>query len=100
MVSTNKNIALIGCTGLVGQALCRQLLAEGYALRVLVRSQAPAWLDELQAQHGTVTCLQWDGGAEPIPLEHFSGCQAVVNLAGAPVAEGRWTAKRKQSVAR
>jgi len=27
-----------------------------------------------------------------------SGCDGVVNLAGEPIAEGRWTAERKQEI--
>tara|TARA_R110000764_G_scaffold103410_2_gene189039 strand:- start:815 stop:1720 length:906 start_codon:yes stop_codon:yes gene_type:complete len=79
------NILLTGGTGLIGRALCRRLLAEGH--RLSVWSRRP---DEVAALCGA----QVRGVAELSQLdgEHFD---AVVNLAGAPVADRPWTAKRK-----
>ena len=74
------NILLTGGTGLIGRALCRRLLAEGH--RLSVWSRRP---DEVAALCGAQVRGQLDG-------EHFD---AVVNLAGAPVADRLWTAKRK-----
>ncbi|MEH6493752.1 TIGR01777 family oxidoreductase [Halopseudomonas sp.] len=79
------NILLTGGTGLIGRALCRRLLAEGHS--VSVWSRRPAEVPALCGAQvrGVSELSQLDG-------EHFD---AVVNLAGAPVADRPWTAKRK-----
>ena len=53
---------LVGCTGLVGQALIRRLLANDQALRVVVRSSPPPWLQALVDQHPQLETRQWEGG--------------------------------------
>jgi uncharacterized protein (TIGR01777 family) len=79
-------IAVTGSTGLIGSALAAALAGDGHQVIRLVRS-APRSAAEVrwnpQAQ---------DGGLDPAAL---SGTDAVVHLAGAPIAAGRWTAARK-----
>ena len=79
------NILLTGGTGLIGRALCRRLLTEGHQLTVW--SRRPAEVPSLCG-------AQVKGVAE---LEQLDGqaFDAVVNLAGAPIADKPWTAKRK-----
>jgi len=80
-------ILITGGTGLIGRALCRELHARGCTLTVL--SRAPATVAEKCG--GDVTALasldDWRAG---------DAFDAVVNLAGAPIADRRWTAKRKR----
>jgi uncharacterized protein (TIGR01777 family) len=79
------HILLTGGTGLIGRALCRHWLAQGHALSVWSRS--PERVAGLcgEAVRG-IGRLQDYG---PGPLD------AVVNLAGAPIADRPWTHKRK-----
>ncbi|SDU20513.1 TIGR01777 family oxidoreductase [Halopseudomonas salegens] len=79
------HILLTGGTGLIGRALCRRLVADGHQLTVWSRrpDQVPA-LCGAQVQ-GIASLQQLDQQ----PLD------AVINLAGAPVADRPWTAKRK-----
>lgn len=77
------HVLITGGTGFIGRALCPQLLQAGHQLTVLTRhkSAAPAQLAGVQLiEH----------------LEAAAGVDAVINLAGQPLAEGRWTAARKQ----
>lgn len=79
-------ILLTGGTGFVGAALCERLAIDGAQLVVLSRNAARA---RSRLPHGTrvVTTL-----GELDAQEHFD---AVINLAGEPIAAGRWSAARK-----
>lgn len=79
------HILLTGGTGLIGRRLCKHWLAQGHQLTVL--SRKPDDVARL--------C-----GANVRGIAHFDdiGTQhvdAVVNLAGAPIADRPWTRKRK-----
>lgn len=75
-------ILITGGTGFIGQRLCERLLDAGHQLTVLTRHPGKG----PQAQVQYVGQL---GDVGPV--------QAVVNLAGEPLAEGRWTPARKQA---
>ena len=81
-------LLLLGCTGLVGRELVPQLLAAGHTLTVVSRQQR---------QLAGVTCLQADpsrseGWAAGSALQQaLAQAEGVVNLAGEPIAEKRWT---------
>lgn len=83
------NILLTGGTGFIGQALCRQLLAQGHSLTLLSRNpaKAAALFGAAVATVDTLAALR--------PEQHF---QAVVNLAGEPILGARWTPRRKQQL--
>ena len=79
-------IAIAGASGLIGRALAVGLTADGHQVIRLVR-HPPQGPDQ----------VRWDplapgGGLDPAAI---SGADAVVNLAGAPIAAGRWTPARK-----
>ncbi len=80
------HILITGGTGLIGQALCHQWAAQGHQLTVWSRrpEQVPALCGT--AVRG-VARLE-DIGDEPL--------DAVVNLAGAPIADRPWSKARKQ----
>ena len=81
-------LLLLGCTGLVGRELVPQLLAAGHTLTVVSRQQR-----ELAG----VTCLQADPSrseswaAGSALQQALAQAEGVVNLAGEPIAEKRWT---------
>ncbi|UTW09135.1 TIGR01777 family oxidoreductase [Pseudomonas benzenivorans] len=79
------HILLTGGTGLIGRGLCRHWLAQGHQLTVWSRS--PERVSTLcGAQVRGIGRLE-ELGEEPL--------DAVVNLAGAPIADRPWTRKRK-----
>lgn len=84
-------IALTGATGLVGAPLVRRLTERGDEVTVLARSPQRA------TQMPGVQVLAWDPMAGPAPTEGLSGRDAVVNLAGEPVAQ-RWTDATKRAI--
>lgn len=78
-------ILLTGGTGLIGRALCHEWAAQGHALYVLSRrpQQVPALCGP--TVRGLDRLEELDG--EPL--------DAVVNLAGAPIADRPWTKARR-----
>lgn len=79
------HILLTGGTGLIGRQLCRLWLSQGH--RLTVWSRTPAKVAKVcGAQVRGVARLE-DVGQEPV--------DAIVNLAGAPIADRPWTTKRK-----
>jgi uncharacterized protein len=79
------HILLTGGTGLIGRRLCRYWLAQGHQL--VVYSRQPERVGALcgASVRGIGTLAEYGDG----PLD------AVVNLAGAPIADRPWTASRK-----
>ena len=80
-------IAVTGATGLIGRALVARLRAKGHAVRRLVRSTR-------EAEPGDVSWNPETGTLDPAAL---AGCDAIIHLAGAPVAQ-RWTASHKRDI--
>jgi uncharacterized protein (TIGR01777 family) len=84
-------IAVTGSTGLIGSALVRSLLDDGHQVVRLVR-RAPA--DRTDGS----TEVRWNPPLRQIDRARLEGLDAVVNLAGAGVADRRWTAAYKRRI--
>ncbi|MBI4816339.1 MAG: TIGR01777 family protein [Deltaproteobacteria bacterium] len=84
-------VAITGATGFVGRALVDGLTSEGHHVLAFVRDRARA--RELIPRAELIELGELLGG--PI-----SSCDAWVNLAGAPLMEGRWTEARRAELAR
>jgi len=85
-------VALTGATGLIGPQLLEALRAGGAEVTVLTRDPKRA-----REQLGEVEAVHWDLMSEAAPREALAGRDAVVHLAGEPVAQ-RWSAKVKQAI--
>jgi uncharacterized protein len=83
-------VLITGATGLVGTALVQSLLRDGNYVCRLLRKRV---VDEPEAKHGCD--LEWDPKSGDIGPASQDG-DAVVNLAGASIADGRWTDDRKK----
>lgn len=80
-------ILITGGTGLIGSRLCRDLLAEGHVLTVLSRRPETVAAKCGAGVSAMASLDEW------LPEQMFD---AVINLAGEPIADARWTAKRKK----
>lgn len=82
-------VAVAGVTGLIGRRLARALVARGDEVIGFSRGGAPV---------EGIRMVRWDPAADPVPAGVLHGVDAVVNLAGAPIGKGRWTASRKRLI--
>lgn len=79
------NVLITGGTGLIGRSLCASLLADGHQVSVLSRRP-----EKVRAICGSA--VRGIGALTELDAEMPD---AVVNLAGAPIADKRWTPARK-----
>jgi uncharacterized protein (TIGR01777 family) len=85
-------IVISGGTGFIGRPLCAALCQEGHRVTVLTRRQ-----EEAQRLCGSaVTAIEWNGRKTGAWEHCLEDADAVINLAGAPIADGRWTDARKR----
>ncbi|MFN0107516.1 MAG: TIGR01777 family oxidoreductase [Blastocatellia bacterium] len=84
-------ILITGATGFIGQALCKLLAAEGHTFNVLSRRPESVRLPNSTAFH-------WNPEAETPPAEAWTGVEAVIHLAGEPVAAKRWDEEQKRRI--
>ncbi|MFI1207957.1 TIGR01777 family oxidoreductase [Streptomyces sp. NPDC020802] len=82
-----SRIAVAGASGLIGTALVRSLTADGHEVVRLVRRR-PRADDE----------VEWDPGRQYVDAAGLTGCDAVVNLAGAGIGDRRWTDAYKRTI--
>lgn len=80
------NILITGGTGFIGTPLSRELGKSGHT--VIVTTRQPSDSKEK---------LTWNP-PELIPPAVLSQVDAVINLAGEPIAPGRWTKERKERI--
>jgi uncharacterized protein (TIGR01777 family) len=95
-------VLITGATGLVGTALVKRLVADGHTVCRLVRRETVSRKseDRGQAAGQQVFDVPWDPEASDglsfaDSQGDIAGAEAVVNLAGASIAQGRWTTQRK-----
>jgi len=86
-------VLMTGATGLIGRELGKVLAARGDTLVCLTRN-AQAARDRLPFP---AACFEWDH-QRAVPAKALSGVDAIVHLAGEPVAEKRWTNEQKDLI--
>jgi uncharacterized protein len=84
-------IVVAGGTGFIGRPLCAALCQEGHQVTLLTRRIEGQW-----PCASIVTAVEWNGRTAGAWEHCLDGADAVINLAGAPIADGRWNDARKQ----
>ena len=85
-----QTILIAGGSGLIGTALSKLLVKEGYKIIVLSRNQ--------QQAHDGIRYSQWNVKDQTYEAGAFQEADVIIHLAGENIAEKRWTAKRKQEI--
>jgi uncharacterized protein len=84
-------IVVAGGTGFIGRPLCASLCQEGHQVTLLTRRIEGQW-----PCASIVTAVEWNGRTAGAWAHCLDGADAVINLAGTPIADGRWNDARKQ----
>lgn len=85
-------ILIAGGTGLVGKKLTQLFISKGYDINILTRT-IPT-----KKAHQNIHYFLWDVLAGTIDNKAIETADHIVHLAGAGVADARWTTKRKQEI--
>jgi uncharacterized protein (TIGR01777 family) len=85
-------VLITGGTGLVGRALSRLLTEVGYRVIILSRHKG------ITSDNALISYAQWDVSRQTIDVEALQQADYIVHLAGANVADKRWTASRKKEI--
>ncbi len=83
-------ISVTGGTGFLGSHLAGRLLADGHSVRILGRRPRTGVARDVQL-------FLWDAMKAAPPKESLSGADAIVHLAGEPIAQ-RWTREVKHRI--
>jgi uncharacterized protein len=84
-------IAIAGATGFVGSRLVEQLQAQGHQIVILTRSP-----EQASNRFGAAAVVGYNPLKSGEWQSAIDGCDAVINLAGEPIAEKRWTPAQKR----
>ncbi|MDG1477876.1 MAG: TIGR01777 family oxidoreductase [Vicingaceae bacterium] len=84
-----KRVLIAGGSGMVGTQLKTKLLEKGYKVSILGRSSSK--LDN-------VNSYLWNIHAKTIDEKAITSADYIINLAGAGIADSRWTTSRKEII--
>ena len=90
-------IAITGATGLVGTRLVEKLNQEGHQILVFTRNPNKAQKVFPASAFSNLEIVQYTPQESGEWQKSVSGCDAVVNLAGEPIAE-RWSPQQKKAI--
>jgi uncharacterized protein (TIGR01777 family) len=81
-----KTILISGGTGFIGTRLSKHLRGQGNTVYIL--SRKPKKRDQ----------IYWNAHSKKIEGKHLNKIEIIINLAGAGIADQRWTKKRKEEI--
>lgn len=86
-----STILITGGTGMIGTALSQLLIAKGHQVILLSRNTS-------RPVAGGVSIAYWDPYKDSVDEEAIKAADIIIHLAGAGVADKRWTARRKKEI--
>lgn len=91
-------VTVTGATGFVGSRLVQRLHEENNQVLVLSRNVTYAQKVFPSTAFPNLEVVAYTPTVSGSWQDSIAGCDAVVNLAGEPIGEGRWTTQRKQEI--
>lgn len=85
-------ILITGGTGLIGKALSASLAEKGHKVIILTRDPSK------HRSQQNISYASWDINRQTIDKDAVSSADHIIHLAGAGVAEKRWTEARKKEI--
>ena len=93
-IKSMATVLITGGTGLIGRAMSKLLLEKGYEIIILTRNA--------EKQHSItdnrISYASWDIQQQTIDTAAIQKADFIIHLAGAGVADKRWTDKRKKEI--
>jgi uncharacterized protein len=86
-------VLITGGTGLIGRALTKDLLEKDYQVIILTRNP-----EDQISTNPQLSYTKWNPDQQTIDRDAISKADYIINLAGAGVADKRWTKKRKLEI--
>jgi uncharacterized protein len=87
-----QNILITGGTGLIGKRLTEILVEKGYDVTILSRNE------NIVSPNPKIQYAYWNLDEQVIDKNAIANADVIVNLAGAGVADKRWTDERKKEI--
>lgn len=87
-----QTVLITGGTGTIGRRLTQLLLIKNYRVIILTRNIAGKTNTE------NYRYAEWNIGKQTIDRNALEEADFIIHLAGAGIADGRWTAKRKKVI--
>jgi uncharacterized protein (TIGR01777 family) len=88
-----STILITGGTGVIGTALTKALLEKDYNVIILTRNP-----EKFAVSTSRVSYAGWNFPNQAIDKEAITKSDYIIHLAGAGIADKRWTKKRKQEI--
>ncbi|HJW16426.1 MAG TPA: TIGR01777 family oxidoreductase [Flavisolibacter sp.] len=85
-------VMITGGTGMIGSALTKSLVEKGHQVIILTRNSSGKKKKE------NLSYSEWDPEKGTYNAKDFASADAIIHLAGANVAEKRWTEERKKEI--
>ncbi len=92
-MNKGSTILITGGTGMIGKALTKALLEREYTVIILTRDP-----QKQTVSTSRLNCAKWNIEQQTIDEAAIIKADHIIHLAGAGVADKRWTKKRKQEI--
>jgi NAD dependent epimerase/dehydratase family enzyme len=92
LTKNSMTVVITGGTGTIGKRLSAMLIQKGYQVIILTRKVKETTPESAKAY------AHWNVEKGIIDTQAIGKADYIIHLAGAGVAEKRWTAKRKQEI--
>ncbi|EQC44056.1 TIGR01777 family oxidoreductase [Bacteriovorax sp. Seq25_V] len=91
------NLLITGGTGFVGEKLLELLKSHSEISSIFMTTRSPDRYTHLKDKYPKIKFITWDSVSD-LPQEELSQIDAVINLQGENISNGRWSEKQKNRI--